>query len=261
MVIKAMNVGEILDGAFSLFRQQYKTYLGIIAISIAVSLVVGLIVIGLFFLAGPRAWRIGIDLAALPAIAVFLIQAGGLVHIASEQIQGRKISAREGWRFGMGKVWRLFFATLFYMIVVMIGFVLLVIPGIYLMVSLALYNQTAVIEDRGPSDALTRSGALVKDFRWRCLGIFILVFALVFILSGILEFPLRLAVGWIFGRGVLGAGLAELVGWFATYLFAPFSMLVYTLLYYDLRVRKENLDLQLMVDNLTGQSGPGLAGK
>ncbi len=50
MVIKAMNVGEILDGAFSLFREQYKTYLGVSGISIAISLVLVLIVIGLLFL-------------------------------------------------------------------------------------------------------------------------------------------------------------------------------------------------------------------
>ncbi len=134
----------------------------------------------------------------------------------------------------MGKGWRLFFATLFYMILMMIGFILLVIPGIYLMVGFALFNQTAVIEDRGPWDALTRSRELIKGSWWRCLGILFLAFVLVAILSNIVEFPLRLAVGWIFGNGLLGTGIGVMVGWFVHFVFAPFSMLVSTLLYYDL---------------------------
>ena len=109
-------------------------------------------------------------------------------------------------------------------------------------------------EDIGPINGLRRSWYLVAGMWWRTLGILIVLSILESIIGGVLG----LLVGGIAGVGFSGdVGLAvTAIG--TTLLNAIISPIVtigIVLLYFDLRVRKEGLDL----DQLARQTAPGAA--
>jgi hypothetical protein len=102
-----------------------------------------------------------------------------------------------------------------------------------------------VAEYLGPKAALDRSWALTRGQVWRCFGVIALLAILNFVVVGlplsVLQMLLTFAVtsqwyGWLSG---LIAGLT----YFVNILWYPLMMLVAVLLYYDLRVRTEGLDL------------------
>lgn len=257
MILKPLDVGEILDNTIGLFREQYKSYLSFAALG--AGLWVGVVILGIFLgIVLSLIWREAIYIAVIAmvimGIALYLTIIGGLVAMASGQILGRPIGVREAWQAGKGKIGPLFAAGLIYGVAVAGGFLLLVIPGIYMAICFALFMQTTVIENQEVGAALSRSRALVSGSWWRCLGILTLIGVLVWVLTGIISWPLQLALRW--GLGEVGAFLASIVDLACSCLFMPFSVLASTLLYYDLRVRKENLDVRLMVDSLTGQALP-----
>ncbi len=142
-----------------------------------------------------------------------------------------------------------------------IGFVLLVLPGlavfcaaIYLAVRWTLTVAAMMAEDIGPIRGLGRSWNLVSGSWWRTFGILLIVG----ILHTIISYGLFILFGVIaalFSTGDFQAAVVQVGGTLLTALVSPITTIAITLLYFDLRVRKEGLDL----DQLAQQTSPGPA--
>lgn len=259
MILKPMTVGEILDNSFSMFREQLKSYLAIAALGAAPAIVFSLMLLFLAFFMGKTAAIIVAVVIFIPCVAIYLAMTGGLVKKAAEQISGKDIGIEEAYRFGFRKAWHLFLGSILYGLALLIGSILLIIPGIYFSICFALFFQAIIIEDKGPWSAMARSKELVKGSWWRSFGIIVLILVLVSVISSIVTIPVSLLVLFLFGRDLVGTAIETVLTTPVSFLLTPFSMIAYTLLYYDLRIRKENLDLKLMVDNLaeSGDKPPG----
>jgi hypothetical protein len=95
--------------------------------------------------------------------------------------------------------------------------------------------------------ATERSRMLVTGRWWPVLGTLLLVSLIVGILAGAFETVVRLAAGGAFGQGSTGTIVATVISQAIVQLFLlPFSVCVLIVLYFDLRVRKEGFDLQLL---------------
>jgi len=125
---------------------------------------------------------------------------------------------------------------------------LLVLPALafalWMYVSLALAVPILMVEGSGPLRSLSRSARLVRGRWWPTFGT-LLVAAIVlgivaFALSGIPSF-----VGGLFPTEVIGVVFGAVGAILSSLLTQPVSMLIKTLLYFDERIRKEGLDLQL----------------
>ncbi len=120
---------------------------------------------------------------------------------------------------------------------------------------------TVVAERLGPKGALDRSWALTRGNLWRCFGFLVLLVIFNFVVLGLpitmLQWLLMFALttqwyGWLSG---LVAGLS----YFVNILWYPILVLALTLLYFDLRVRNESLDLDVRIRALeqsVGQTPP-----
>jgi hypothetical protein len=122
-----------------------------------------------------------------------------------------------------------------------------------IMFSLAV--PVVVLERQGPARALARSWQLVRRSFWRVLGILLLAGIVVAVAGFVLQLPFTLleavagGSGGIFGltasrsvAAVIIAGVGSIVAGAVT---RPISAGVTVLLYLDLRMRKEGLDLAL----------------
>ncbi len=120
---------------------------------------------------------------------------------------------------------------------------------VYLYVKLALASPALVMEGCGVLESLRRSWALVRGSWWRVLGILILSAIITSLLTAVVTVPIT-AVSSIlteFSESlvpvVVASGIATLVSGIVV---LPFSAAVTGLLYIDLRMRREALDIALV---------------
>jgi len=114
--------------------------------------------------------------------------------------------------------------------------------------------QVVVLEREGPVRALARSWRLVRGSFWRVLGITLLAGLIVVVTAGVLQIPFSL-FGAMAGGGnsllpatggnVAGILISAVGGVVAGAVARPISAGVAVLLYVDLRMRREGLDLVL----------------
>jgi glycerophosphoryl diester phosphodiesterase family protein len=123
----------------------------------------------------------------------------------------------------------------------------------YFTVRWVLFTPAVVLERRGPLDALERSAALVRGQWFRVLGVLtvigIIVAILVLVPSGLVSLLTTLVLSNV-GRSMpltLVNNLASVVG---QVLFGAIAYIAYTLLFLDLRNRREGADLEARLESL-----------
>lgn len=219
--------------------------------------------------------------AVVLAILMLAAQSAALVYAGGRRYLARDVTIGEAFRAGLSAAGRLFLAGLavFFAILAM-WVVVFVVAGIvaflargtgavafiaiglavivaivgtfYLAASWLIAPVVVVVEKMGPLAALSRSWRLSEGNRWRIIGIQALL--------GILNLVLSILIAGIFGAidtsgGEIGQfGVAtvveNLVNFASTIIWAPVEWIAFTVLYYDLRVRKEAFDLQLAAEAL-----------
>lgn len=147
--------------------------------------------------------------------------------------------------------WRLWLLTIGYglltLLAVLLFFTCLLIPlSLWLLVKWSLVVPAWFVERRRLGVALSRSWDLTKDNWWRLFGILLLFYVLETAISGGLSsFGIATAVvprDWV--GTVTVVQVIFQIGFSAV--LAPLYPLVLTLLYFDLRVRHEHLDLEML---------------
>ena len=131
-----------------------------------------------------------------------------------------------------------------------------------------------MLERRGPMTSLGRSWRLVRRSSWRVFGIMLLVQIIVGIANSVIRIPFAIFGGTgIFSLGQAHPSLAATIisavgGMIGTALTAPLAAGAAVLLYADLRMRREGMDIALQAaaaapgsqgaaDGQAGGAGPG----
>jgi hypothetical protein len=134
-----------------------------------------------------------------------------------------------------------------------LGAIAALVMTIWLYVTLSLAMPVAVLERLGPVAALSRSWRLARGSFWRLLGILLLATVIVSVTAGLLTAPVtiaRLAAGGPFSFLSAGRSIGWLIATAVTGIIAgtvtsPIAAGVNVLLYTDMRMRKEGMDLVL----------------
>jgi hypothetical protein len=144
------------------------------------------------------------------------------------------------------------------MIVVLVpAFIALVIPGIWLLVAYSMALPALLTEDERGFGALGRSYQLVKGHWWRVFLTLLVAYILVTIVQGIVAAVLVALATSAFDSGSFTAhALATLARIIGLALTTPLISAVIAVLYFDLRVRKEGFNLDLLADRLGDGAGP-----
>lgn len=237
--LRPLSVGEILDVSFTLYRRHFRPLatVALICSGIPVALNLFLEAAGGLLANGLLAVAYYVAFVVLNSIAT-----AATVFIVSESYLGRPLGAREALTRALPYLGRIILCSLLMGLVVFLGFLLLIVPGLVLIAGLLLAVPVLVLEPgMSPSAALSRSWELTRGSKWRMLGLLVTVFALLYI-------PLA-AVGGLFAvMGIFLFGLV-LAGLIQVFVY-PLFYCVLTIAYYDLRVRREGFDLEVLAATL-----------
>ena len=139
-------------------------------------------------------------------------------------------------------VWRLAWSSLLQILAIVAGMILLIVPGFVLIIRLMFTPITVVLENLSGSVALKRSASLGKGYHWRNAGL-VLVWISMFYVT-VFVFAL---LGALLGGEVL---IRTAIAVINMGLMMPLFFISLTLLYYDLRARKEAYDVCTLAEDL-----------
>ena len=248
--LRPMSTGEILDASFALLRHHAGVFFGIAIICQGAPTALSLFV---QFSGGPARHFWLSALGQVLGMIGYLLVTGASIRVVSQAYLGHDPSMAEALNFAFAKLGRTLSAGLSAGILVALATLLLIIPGIVVACGLAVVVQAAVLEPlNSGSDGVGRSWSLTKGFKWKTFGLYCVVMVLFFL--------------FIFGFGIVAAIAAAVfqplvvpavIGMGLVFLFLyPFTSCVFTLFYYDLRVRKEAFDLEVLSRHLGIAAAP-----
>jgi hypothetical protein len=227
--LRPLSTGEILDGAFVLYRRNLPLLLVVGAPSL------------LLELAAPFFRGAAATVLYIAAILVALAANAVLVHLLSQAYTTGRCGARESLRVVGRRLPSLLATSLVWAVLYIGGLLFLVLPGLGLGMLYFAMVPAAVIEGVGTRAARRRSRELVKGAEWQVFGVICITTLLYF---------LPRAAELLFASAS-ASPVVEIAGSVWGMLLAPpLTHAVYVLLYYDRRMRAEGLDVTLAAARL-----------
>lgn len=130
--------------------------------------------------------------------------------------------------------------------------------GCYVLLRLILINCTIVVEMKPFFESLSRAWSLVSGSMLKCLGLLVLATFVVGIVQSLVQQPTQMMLSMGLVKGGRPAEwlllLHTLIGATSSTVLAPIASIVTILLYYDIRIRKEGFDLELLASELYAKS-------
>ena len=250
--LRPLGVGEIVDATFTVYRRRFGPMFTIVVVLVFIPFLVSLAggcsldSAGTTTCTSPIGWLgylAGIAGSVVAGVAAVLVAAGAYADVPSDWRNAMSIAIR--------RIIEIIVATIVIAVLIGIGFVLLIVPGVFLMVSFAVVWEALIIEGAGPMESIKRSWRLVAGERWRVFGAGLLVIVLMVIFVGVVSAVIALILSA--GLGVSGGMTGYLVQQAASLLSIPLTAALGTVIYLDLRVRKESLGADELAAALSEQ--------
>jgi hypothetical protein len=256
--LRPLSVGEVLDASFKIVRQSFGTLAGcVLVVALPLNIVSTLVT------ASTQDHAFGVDstsgsdvgggtvaagllvnftltvlLSALAAAACYRAVSG--LYLGERQTVGGSLS------FPASRLFPVIALACLYFLGLIPAFVLLVLPGVWLSVAWSVSYPALLSEGVGPAAALGRSFRLVQGRWWPTFGALlvmnVLVGVITLIITGLLTAPLVSSST----SEATAAVLTTIANTLSALITLPLSAAVLTVIYFDLRVRKEGFDLQLL---------------
>ncbi len=267
--LRPLGIGEILDVSLKLTWRNLGTLVRIVLFVVApAQVIVALVDVSAIpnFRPGTafvettsqgqvntsQAWTnlAGVLVALLVGFLANEFATGACFRTIAETYLGLETSWRSSLAFAARKFRSILWIAVLGGLLEGLAAIVVVIPGIYLFVSFAVALPVLMSEGQRGSKALGRSRALVRGRWWKTAITLFVAALLVLILSGLIS-------GLVVALSVSGAnGPVELFvitavsGTAAALVTTPFTAAYHTVLYFDLRVRKEAFDLRLLASRI-----------
>lgn len=280
--LKAMAVGEILDAAFRLYRENFLKFVAILAVAFVPITVLSMAMTGILLSGMTSAVVIPHEgmtpeqmaaamksnvASAMPAMiamfgTLFLfalvaqpLATGAITRAVGARYLNEEISVGKAYKAIAAIFFKYLGAILLSGLVIGIGFMLCLIPGFIFATWFAFVSQVVILEGLGGTKAMGRSRELVRGFGWRVFGYFVLTLLLNIVLGWVLGFIGGLIAPMIAsgptGITLVNQAIQQTINLFV----APYFIVVMILLYYDIRVRKEAFDLEILSKSLAAPAG------
>ncbi len=248
--LRPLSTGEILDRTFTLYRRHFLFFVGLAAIP-----EVPAVAVNLASMSRINDPSTAFSVASLIVVYFFSLLAyvfsqGGAVVAVSHLYMGHSITIAESLRRTGKRFVTITAILIMNAVTVGAGLVFLIAPGVFLLCRLLVSVPVALIEGRRAGDSLSRSFRLTEEYGGRAFLILLLYFVLM-MGAGTIE-SLPVAVSFISqGPAALASqstlALTQILSFVVSSLVTPILLISISVFYYDLRVRKEAYDLQVMM--------------
>jgi hypothetical protein len=268
--LRPLSLGEMLDGAFTLYRRQFAS----LFLTALVPQLPAMVMVTLFYgylgaIAGKGepgpstlfGFGIGTLVFAVVWMVGFATTFNAVTFQTARAYTGAPVTTGEALRRGLSRALPLILAIMVVFFLTVLGFCAFIIGAFVVWIACFAVVPAVVLERRGPIEAISRSWQLVK-------GAWIEVFLATLIAGLIAGIPAWTVQAFsVLGGQLLVGGddpqaamvvqaVSQVLGQLASTLTIPFSLGVTVLLYYDRRVRTEALDVQMMAESLTPAPAP-----
>lgn len=273
--LRPLSVGEMFDGAIRLYRTHFTTLIKIAAvvlgpialIDVIATAAIGPVDMSTMLLVDPEANPMEVFEPLIPLYVVLTITSvlsflgstlvqGASISVLAHSYRGETIDWQTSLKTGARRLVPLVVATVLISLGSGIGLVFCLVPGIYLFTMWSVTPAALVTERLGAIRAMGRSFDLVRGRFWPVLGALVLSYLLYIVVSQIIG-GVASAITVVsalasdqfsFLPSVIGSAIVQVVA-------APFVASMVTIIYFDLRVRKEGYDLELMARDLERMEG------
>ncbi len=275
--LRPLGVGEVLDVAFKIYKRHAVPLFKIVLFVVLPLQLLGAIVF-LSTVDDPDAVTgfgefdsnsdteaagavVGtVVVSVLGGLAVLLATAACMKAVADAYLR-RTPDWKESLRAARSRLGSLIWLTVLFFLLLIPAFIALVIPGIWLAIAWTVAYPVLMLEGIRGRKALGRSYRLVKGRWWPSFGVVVISY----LIAAMLQFIVGalMAVLLLFGveDSLLGTVVVNAVGnTIAGVIATPFQAAAVALLYFDLRVRKEGLDIELLARDvgIDPPDGPAL---
>jgi hypothetical protein len=268
--LRPLRVGEILDVCINIFTRNFLTFVRIVLVVVIPLQIVSVVVListvpnadllpGRFgSTSGGRiasgdvpAYLGGQVVVLVLAIVLNAVATAACFRAVGDAYLGSRPEWRSSVRFAARRFHSVIWVTVLVFILSAIGLLGLIVTGIWLWFSFAVAVPALLFEGCKGMKALRRSMRLVQGRWWATAGAVVSGFLISSIVGGIFQGLISALVLTDAGKSLLGVAAINAVASGIGQVFTtPFAAAVTAVVYYDLRVRKEGFDLQLLADRL-----------
>jgi hypothetical protein len=241
IALRPRSATELVDAAFQLYRRDplplitglaiiYVPWLLFVAIAGFTSLLTAQ--------ADPTAFEVrSYVLAVGSELVAYLLAATLMTVLASDLYLGRPIDLVASIRAILPRLGAVLVAALIVAVCGLFGFLFLVVPGVYVVLRLFAVKQAVLLEGKSGVAAVGRSWNLVKGHAWHVFVTMLLALLLNLALTfgaGMVAFLIPSMIA----RLVLSTAVKVVV--------YPLISTIETVLYYDIRIRREGFDIEYL---------------
>jgi hypothetical protein len=224
---KPRDLSQIIDGAISLYRQNFGEFLGIAAVVLPVDVIAAVVPLAI---PNRIVSVVAMALMTIPTLVLNIIVTAAIARAVADVADGLPADCNRAYRQVLDRAGTLILAAARVLgIILLLSITIIGIPfAIYLGIRWSFFPQAVVIEGRDSGDALSLSADIVKGSWWRTFGIVIIVS----LLAAIPSFGVGALFAWAapIASALIGAVIATIV--------RPFTAGAFTLLFFDLSSRE-----------------------
>jgi len=273
--LRPLEIGDLFDEIFRVYRRNFTLFAGV-SVAIVIPALLIQYFIGSFTQLGqsvsilssiaqgtrpppvapPDINWIGLLVAGVLNLIIYPFSIGALVFATCELGEGRQPTWGSVFGGVLKRYWAVFAVGIIYGLISL----LIVIPPlwVYIAVGWSVALPALFVENRGIFNSLGRSWELVDRRWWRTFLLLLLVLLLLYVVE--------IALGAFSTAGILlTLFLPQVVAGLVVYTLsdvlravaAPVFYIAIVLIYYDLRVRREGLDLVQQAQSLVRRPAPG----
>jgi hypothetical protein len=268
--LRPLRVGEILDVCINIFTKNFLTFLKIVLVLVVpVQLMTVLILVstvsdsdllpkfgsasgdGTIANDDVPAYLGGQIVILVLTLVLYAIAIAACFKAVGDAYLGTKPDWRSSLSFAVRRFHSVLWVTLLVFLASTLGLIGLIVAGIWLWFSFSVSVPALLFEGLKGRRALARSFRLVRGRWWATAGAVLAAYLIAGIIGGILQSLVSALTFTDAGNSVIGVAAVNAVANGIGQLFTtPFPAAVTAVVYYDLRVRKEGFDLQLLAERL-----------
>jgi hypothetical protein len=256
--LRALSLGVLFDKSINLYKRNFRPFLAAAAIVIVPVFLLNTTTMLLIhyldssFMAVQGLLKMSRGLLMMISGLMTMVFNVAVIRMASNANLGLPVSAREAYQFALKKFGSILLTSILVTLVIIFGCVLLILPGIFFSIIYFLTFNVLTLENRGGIAAMRRSAFLVRSFWMRTFMFLFLCFGMFYL------FAMLPVVGMVLLRDVVDKFALELMqttfSQGVSLFISPLMGIFGTIYYYDLRVIKEGLDIDLTCETLWPQS-------